>query len=73
MRATKTVADRKRVAQECFLDGVTECESDKSCGMCRYHETRWLDSWSAPDDKEPGSELPKVLKGRPEPSRALAR
>ena len=31
---------------QCFLEGVTECDQTGTCEQCRQDEAAWLESWS---------------------------
>jgi hypothetical protein len=31
---------------QCFLEGVTECDRAGTCESCRHDEAAWLEGWS---------------------------
>lgn len=44
--AVDAVAHEKNVVEQCFLDGVTQCEETKTCQECREQEVKWNGCWS---------------------------
>lgn len=45
MTLLKTVERITNEHQDCFLDGITECDKDISCAQCQREEAEWVKNW----------------------------
>ena len=60
--ALETMAARKKVAEHCFLDGITRCEETKTCEECIEHEVKWGTRWCG-SRQNPSEDCPEPVSG----------